>query len=117
MKKLRHKGLQLSSFMIEALKSKLGDNVKIITPEADNARGCQGRKLSLNKKHKELLVSFMLSDHVSVEEVFKQLRQNGIVCDFREPNSIRTAAVPLYNTFSDVYNFVEILTSIYNSLN
>ena len=66
---------------------------------------------------KKLLVSFMLSDHVSVGEVFKQLRQNGVVCDFREPNSIRTAAVPLYNTFSDVYNFVEILTSIYNSLN
>ena len=58
----------------------------------------------------------MLDDSVDIAEVFKRLRRQGVVCDFREPNSIRTAAVPLYNSFSDVYNFVEILSQIYDSL-
>ena len=58
----------------------------------------------------------MLDDAVDIAAVFKRLRKLGVVCDFREPNSIRTAAAPLYNTFTDVYNFVEILGKIYDSL-
>ena len=58
----------------------------------------------------------MLDENVDIGAVFKRLRKLGVVCDFREPNSIRTAAVPLYNTFTDVYKFVEILGEIYDSL-
>lgn len=34
----------------------------------------------------------------------------GVKCDFREPNVIRAAAMPLYNTFHDVWRFAKILT-------
>jgi len=50
-----------------------------------------------------------------ISKVFEELRVNGVVCDFREPNSIRTAAVPLYNTFQDVFNFVILLKDIYDT--
>ena len=50
-----------------------------------------------------------------ISKVFEELRVNGVVCDFREPNSIRTAAVPLYNTFQDVFNFVTLLKEIYDT--
>ena len=42
MDKLRAKGLQLSSFMIQQLDQKFGERVKILTPRDDNSRGCQG---------------------------------------------------------------------------
>ena len=57
------------------------------------------------------LVSFGLLG-ADITAVFEELRVNGIVCDFRERDSIRTAAVPLYNTFQDVFNFVTLLKKI-----
>jgi kynureninase len=45
-------------------------------------------------------------------EVFDALTANGVVADWREPNVIRIAPVPLYNTFEDCYRFYEILMGI-----
>jgi kynureninase len=42
-------------------------------------------------------------------ERFKALERAGVVCDFREPNVIRVAPVPLYNTFCEVWQFAKIL--------
>ena len=39
----------------------------------------------------------------------EELATEGIVCDFREPDVIRIAPVPLYNTFVDVWRFVDAL--------
>ena len=44
--------------------------------------------------------------------VFDQLSKNGVVADWREPNVIRIAPVPLYNNYEDVYRFGEILKKI-----
>ena len=63
---------------------------KIITPKE---RGCQ---LSVLVNH-------------SGKEVYEILNKNGVVVDWREPNVIRFAPVPLYNSFKDIYNFGEIL--------
>ena len=41
--------------------------------------------------------------------VVEELATEGIVCDFREPDMIRVAPVPLYNTFVDVWCFVDAL--------
>jgi kynureninase len=63
---------------------------KIITPKE---RGCQLSVL-VNKSGKE---------------VYKMLNKNGVVVDWREPNVIRFAPVPLYNSFEDIFNFSQIL--------
>ncbi|KYQ96859.1 kynureninase [Tieghemostelium lacteum] len=68
--------------------------VTIITPSNPIHRGCQ---LSLSIKS------------IKATELKVKLLNNGVVCDVREPNVIRVAPTPLYNTFSDVYNFINIL--------
>ena len=42
-----------------------------------------------------------------MEEVSKALEAAGIICDKRKPGCIRVAPAPLYNTFSDVFRFME----------
>ncbi len=37
------------------------------------------------------------------------LKEAGVVCDYREPNVVRAAPVPLYNTFHDVWQFAQTL--------
>ncbi len=63
---------------------------KIITPKK---RGCQLSVL-VNKSGKN---------------VYKILNKNGVVVDWREPNVIRFAPVPLYNSFDDIFNFSQVL--------
>ncbi|XP_045584712.2 kynureninase isoform X1 [Procambarus clarkii] len=70
----------------------------IITPEDVAARGCQ---LSL-------IFSFTLND------VHQQLEKRGVVCDIRLPNVMRVAPVPLYNSFYDVYRFINILREVFD---
>jgi kynureninase len=62
------------------------DSITIITPTNVNERGAQ-LSLLIDKKGKEL---------------FKHLEINGVICDWREPNCIRLAPTPLYNTFEEV---------------
>jgi kynureninase len=67
--------------------------LEIITPADPRQRGCQ---LSL-------LV------HRNGRGVFESLTAAGVILDWREPNVIRVAPTPLYNTFEEVYRFAEIL--------
>jgi kynureninase len=46
------------------------------------------------------------------KDVFNQLGLQGVICDWREPDVIRVAPVPLYNSFIEVYRFYEILKSL-----
>lgn len=92
--RLREKSLQLTSFLEELVVDRLQDNVSIITPTDPTLRGCQ---LSL------------FFDKVSVSTVHKYISDRGVICDVREPDVMRIAPVPLYNSFMDVYNFVELL--------
>jgi kynureninase len=43
--------------------------------------------------------------------IFDALLKEGVIADWREPNVIRVAPVPLYNSFEDVYRFGEIIQS------
>jgi len=91
---LRKKSLELTGyleFLLDELKS---DTFTILTPRDPNQRGCQ---LSIVVKK-------------DGRKVFEMLAANGIVCDWREPDCIRVAPVPLYNSFTDVYRFVELFT-------
>ena len=68
---------------------------KIITTKNVNERGCQ--------------LSLLTGE--DGKELFNKLQKNGVIADWREPNVIRIAPVPLYNSYQDVWNFVEILKS------
>jgi kynureninase len=67
--------------------------IQIITPPNERERGCQVSML-------------MLKDG---KKIFDTLTQHGVIADWREPNVIRVAPVPLYNSFVDVFNFGMIL--------
>jgi kynureninase len=96
---LRAKSVNLTGFLEELLKTECGDHIQIITPGDPSQRGCQ---LSLSIR----------SDRLSGQEVFRQLEAGGVACDWREPNVIRVAPVPLYNSFEDVYRFVQLLKGL-----
>jgi kynureninase len=96
MKALREKSEKLTGYMEYLLRQVAHLPFEIITPKEQKQRGCQ---LSL------------LFDERG-REVFEALTENGVVADWREPNVIRIAPVPLYNTFEDCYRFYEILMGI-----
>ncbi|WP_276134009.1 kynureninase [Polluticoccus soli] len=96
MKALRAKSEKLTGFTEYLLKQVTHLPFEIITPTDPKRRGCQ---LSLLFKERG-------------REVFDKLTENGVVADWREPNVIRIAPVPLYNTFEDSYRFYEILMGI-----
>lgn len=96
MRALREKAERLTGYFEFLLRQRLADHVDIITPSEPERRGCQ---LSLRIRGAE----------GAGRTVFRALEDNGVVCDWREPDVIRAAPVPLYNTFMEVHRFVEIM--------
>ena len=96
MRKLAEKSLHLTSYCETLLKQITHLKFKIITPSNPIERGCQ---LSLLFQSKG-------------KEIFENLQKNGIIADWREPNAIRIAPTPLYNSYEDIYNFYEILKGV-----
>ena len=93
MQKLRHKSILLTGyleFLIDGLSS---NEMTIITPRSLRDRGSQ----------------LSIKIHRNGKNLFEKLTSNGIICDWREPDIIRVAPVPLYNSFTDVYRFIETL--------
>ncbi len=90
---LREKSERLTGYLEFLINENKSDNIKIITPSSKNERGCQ---LSLRIKN-------------NGKELYKELMGRDVVCDWREPDVIRVAPVPLYNSFEDVWKFSEIL--------
>lgn len=82
-------------FLLQSINEKQKGFMEIITPENEKEHGCQ-ISLLMNKNGKT---------------IFNKLKQNAVVADWREPNVIRIAPVPLYNTFEDVYRFYSIIDS------
>lgn len=70
--------------------------LEIITPSNEDERGCQVSILMLQNG----------------KEVFDALKKHGILSDWREPDVIRVAPVPLYNSFEDVYQFGQVLKQL-----
>ena len=88
MNAIRSKGKELSSYMEYLIKEYIAE-VDIITPKA---RGC----------HLSIVVP-------GGKDVFDYLSRQGVVCDWRNPDVIRVAPHPLFNTFTEVFEFVKIL--------
>ena len=90
---IRKKSIQLTGlleFLLWQMDS-YGKDFTIITPPNPEERGCQ---LSILMKR-------------DGKKVFKKFSQAGIIADWREPNVIRVAPVPMYNTFEEVVRFVK----------
>ena len=98
MEALREKSLKLTGFLLELLLGQAGFH--IMTPTAEEERGCQ---LSLVVER-------------NGRKVFDALTESGVVCDWREPDCIRIAPVPLYNSFEDVLRFGQIFLEEVGSL-
>lgn len=100
MDRLIWKGRLLSNFLLHILDdiNNKSDHkiIEILTPKKDDEHGCQVSMLMLERG----------------KEVFNELIKRGVIADWREPNVIRVAPVPLYNRFMDVYKFGEIISSI-----
>ena len=97
MESLRQKSIKLTSYLQFLLESEPDGRSKkrytVITPRQANQRGCQ--------------LSIKAQDHP--KGLFGKLEAAGVKCDFREPNVIRAAPTPLYNTFHEVWRFARIL--------
>ena len=92
------KGKKLSAFLLFVLDeinaSASKKIIEVITPRNENEHGCQISILMLEKGR----------------EIFDALKKHGVIIDWREPNVIRLAPAPLYNTFEDIYKFGEIIS-------
>jgi kynureninase len=91
---LRAKSERLTDFLLALLDEMPGGKYEVITPRDANQRGCQ--------------VSMVVRDRP--RDLLHFLEAEGVVCDFREPNVIRVAPAPLYNTFHEVWEFARILS-------
>ena len=91
---LREKSLALTGFLERAVQAELGDDIDVLTPGDPARRGCQ---LSLRLKRGRDVG----------RAVFEALTQSGVITDWREPDIIRAAPVPLYNRYEDCWRFVD----------
>ncbi|NIK74637.1 kynureninase [Thermonema lapsum] len=91
--RLREKSKLLTDYLLFFIDNYCSDNIQVLTPRNYEARGCQ--------------VSIYVQRNG--KEVFDALQAAHIVGDWREPNVIRLAPVPLYNTFEEVYRVGQVL--------
>ncbi len=93
MDRLRKKAILLTGFTEYLVKSLGDDVINIITPADPEQRGSQ---LSIQVKN-------------TSKKLFHHLTAQGVIADWREPDVIRIAPVPLYNSFEDVFDFYVLL--------
>jgi len=93
---LRKKSIELTQYMYVLLTKHCKHKVKIITPADPDQRGCQ----------------LSTAYEGNGKKVYEKLIEADMVCDWREPNVIRVAPTPLYNSFEDVYRFVETVNKV-----
>lgn len=94
---LRERSIRLTSFLestIQSVASITGTNLEIITPTNPEERGCQ----------------LSIVAHGHGRELYDKLSASGVIVDWREPDVIRMAPIPLYNSFEDIARFGQILT-------
>ena len=100
MEKLHTKRRQLAAYLhyvLADINSRQSEKViEVITPDNEEERGCQVSMLMLKNG----------------KPIFDELSRQGVIADWREPNVIRAAPVPLYNSFEDIWTFGDVVASI-----
>lgn len=101
MDQLRSKSLHLTQLLEQILQDFLSKNPelngRILTPSLPERRGCQ---LSLNLQNRG-------------QEVYEHLHKHGVLADWRNPDTIRMAPVPLYNSFADLQRVHTVLQTFH----
>jgi kynureninase len=94
---LRRKSVALTGYLEQLVQQRLGGRVQVITPAEPQARGAalSLRLLGLTRDR--------------ARQVFEGLRRRQILPDWREPDVIRAAPVPFYNTHEDAWRCVDAL--------
>jgi kynureninase len=90
---LNAKRRELIAYALELLDALPGQPIQVITPRDPAQSGCQ------------LSLRFARDGRAA----FDRLAAAGVICDWRNPDVIRIAPVPLYNSFEDVWRFVQIV--------
>ncbi|HEX8267868.1 MAG TPA: kynureninase [Pyrinomonadaceae bacterium] len=93
MKNLIEKSKKLTAYLEFLLEEIRDERISVITPSNPDERGCQ--------------LSIRVQD--ADKNLFNSISEKGVYADWREPDVIRVAPVPLYNSFMDVFRFAEIL--------
>ena len=96
MEKLRAKSEKLTGYFETLLHNINSDRIEVITPSDPKQRGCQ------------LSIRVIGAD----KSLFNKVSEQDVVADWREPDVIRTAPVPFYNSYEDVFRFYEILKNL-----
>jgi len=96
MEALREKSEKLTGYFEFLINQMASDSIKIITPSNPKERGCQ---LSIQVKNAD-------------KNLHTKLTENNIITDWREPDVIRCAPVPMYTSFVDVYRMVSTLKGL-----
>ena len=96
MEKLNKKTVKLTGYLEELVLSLGDDVIEIITPSDLTQRGCQ---LSIRVKNAD-------------KELFNKVTERNVIADWREPDVIRVAPVPMYNSFEDCFRFYAILKEL-----
>jgi kynureninase len=97
MKPLREKSERLTGYLEWLLEPLAPRGCRIVTPRVKEERGAQ--------------LSLQIAGGRG-REILGRLTDEGVVCDFREPDILRVAPVPLYNRFLDVHRFVQVLEEV-----
>jgi kynureninase len=98
--RLRDKSLQLTTYLADGI-AQLRAPIKILTPNTAEARGCQ---LSL----------VLAVDAANAKRIHERLIAAGIIGDWREPNVLRVAPAPLYNTYKEAWTLLNSLAEIFS---
>ncbi|WP_410004510.1 kynureninase [Aequorivita nionensis] len=93
---LRKKSEKLTGYLEFLLDEMKNDAINVITPRNPEERGCQ---LSIQVKNAD-------------KNLHTKLTEAGVISDWREPDVIRVAPAPLYNSFEDVFRFSEKLKEV-----
>jgi kynureninase len=96
---LRSKSIALTDYLHALITEIPNQRVRVLTPNDAQARGCQ--------------LSLRLNEFPArAKQIYADLTERGFVCDWREPDVVRVAPVPLYNSFSDVWQFANALREV-----
>lgn len=90
---LREKSLSVTDYFLSRISTLPADRIEVITPREHAARGAQ---LSLRVPG-------------AGKSLHRQLLDAGVICDWREPDIIRVAFAPLYNSYTDAARFADLL--------